>query len=148
MFVTAKHDNPGLKRDACALWIEDVTTSHCKVCLRELQNYAGAHEDIHVVSLTHELHDDQILNALEITRAKVATYKFIAGKSNLSSRPQLFRSWIVLSPDKSLSSGYIVEKPIAQHSCTKSTIKIVVVVVVVVSGGYRYPPFKQLGPER
>ena len=34
------------------------------------------------------------------------------------------------------------------HFCTKSTIKIVVVVVVVVSGGYRYPPFKQLGPER
>ena len=60
----------------------------------------------------------------------------------------MFRSWIALSPDKSLSSGYIVEKPIAQHSCTKSTIKIVVVVVVVVSGGYRYPPFKQLGPER
>ena len=110
MFVTAKHDNPGLKRDACALWIEDVTTSNCKVCLRELQNYAGAHEDIFVVSLTHELPDDQILNALEITRAKVATYKFIAGKSNLSSRPQLFRSWIALSPDKSLSSGYIVEK--------------------------------------
>ena len=62
----------------------------------------------------------------------------------------MFRSWIALSPDKSLSSGSIVEKPIAQHSCTKSTIKIVVVVVVVVvvSGGYRYPPFKQLGPER
>ena len=74
MFVTAKHDNPGLKRDACALWIEDVTASHCKVCLRELQNYAGAHEDIYVVSITHQLHDDQILNVLEVTRAKVATY--------------------------------------------------------------------------
>ena len=97
MFVTAKHDNPGLKRDACALWIEDVTTSHCKVCLRELQNYAGAHEDIYVVSLTHELRDDQILNVLGVTRAKVATYKFIVRKSSLSSTPQLFRSWIALS---------------------------------------------------
>ena len=149
VFVTAKHDNPGLKRDACALWIEDVTTSNCKVCLRELQNYAGAHEDIYVVSLTHELHDDQILNALEITRAKVATYKFIAGKSNLSSRPSCSGAGQRHLPDKSLSSGYIGEKPIAQHFCIKNTIKIVVVVViVVVSGGQRYPPFKQLGPER
>ena len=88
MFVTAKHENPGLKRDACALWIEDVTTSHSKVCLRELQNYAGAHEDIYVVSLTHELHDDQILNVLEVTRAKVASYTFTAGKRNLLSRAQ------------------------------------------------------------
>ena len=87
MFVTAKHDNPRLKRDACALWIEDVTTSHCKVCLRELQNYAGAHEDIYVVSITYEPHDDQILNPFEVTRAKVATNTFTAGKSNLSSMP-------------------------------------------------------------
>ena len=50
MFVTAKHYNPGLKRDAASIWIEDVTRTSCKVCLRELQNYAGSHKDIHVVS--------------------------------------------------------------------------------------------------
>ena len=50
VFVTAKHNNPGLKRDACALWIEDVTPASCKVCMRELQNYAGSHRDIYVVS--------------------------------------------------------------------------------------------------
>ena len=47
VFVTAKHYNPGLKRDAASVWIEDVT---CKVCLRELQNYAESHQDVVVVS--------------------------------------------------------------------------------------------------
>ncbi|CAH3179854.1 unnamed protein product [Porites lobata] len=46
VFVTAKHYNPGLKRDAASIWIEDVTQSSCKVCLRELQNYAGSHQDV------------------------------------------------------------------------------------------------------
>ena len=48
VFVTAKHYNPGLKRDAASVWIEDVTQS--SVCLRELQNYAGSHQDVVVVS--------------------------------------------------------------------------------------------------
>jgi len=48
--VTAVHHNPGLKRDAASVWIEDVTQSSFSVCLRELQNYAGSHEDIHIVS--------------------------------------------------------------------------------------------------
>ena len=50
VFATAKHYNPGLKRDAASAWIEDVTQSSCKVCLRELQNYAGSHQDVAVVS--------------------------------------------------------------------------------------------------
>ena len=52
VFVTAAHHHAGLKRDAASLWIEDVTQSSFKVCLRELQNYAGSHEDVHVVSVT------------------------------------------------------------------------------------------------
>ena len=52
IFVTAAHHHAGLKRDAASVWIEDVTQSSFKVCLRELQNYAGSHEDIHVVSVT------------------------------------------------------------------------------------------------
>ncbi|XP_020600954.1 uncharacterized protein LOC110040108 isoform X2 [Orbicella faveolata] len=48
VFVTAAHRHAGLKRDAASLWIEDVTQSSFKVCLRELQNYAGSHEDVHV----------------------------------------------------------------------------------------------------
>ncbi|KAL9961999.1 hypothetical protein ACROYT_G031050 [Oculina patagonica] len=48
VFVTAKHHHFGLKRDAASVWIEDVTPSSCKFCLRELQNYAGSHQDISV----------------------------------------------------------------------------------------------------
>ncbi|KAL9961296.1 hypothetical protein ACROYT_G030208 [Oculina patagonica] len=48
VFVTAAHHHAGLKRDAASVWIEDVTQSSFKVCLRELQNYAGSHEDVYV----------------------------------------------------------------------------------------------------
>jgi len=51
VFVTAVHHRAGLKRDAASVWIEDVTRFSFKVCLRELQNYAGSHEDVHVVSV-------------------------------------------------------------------------------------------------
>ena len=52
VFVTAAHHHAGLKRDAASVWIEDVTQSSFKVCLRELQNYAGSHEDVYVVRIT------------------------------------------------------------------------------------------------
>ena len=52
IFVTAAHHHAGLKRDAASVWIEDLTQSSFKVCLRELQNYAGSHEDVYVVSIT------------------------------------------------------------------------------------------------
>ncbi|XP_073252197.1 uncharacterized protein [Porites lutea] len=48
VFVTAAHHHAGLKRDAASIWLEDITRSSFKICLRELQNYAGSHEDIHV----------------------------------------------------------------------------------------------------
>ena len=48
--MTIAHHHAGLKRDAASVWLEDITTSSCKICLRELQNYAGSHEDIYVVS--------------------------------------------------------------------------------------------------
>ena len=49
--MTAEHHHSGLKRDAASVWIGDVTQSSFKVCLRELQNYAGSHEDISVASI-------------------------------------------------------------------------------------------------
>ena len=58
VFATAVHHHAGLKRDAASLWIEDVTQSSFKVCLRELQNYAGSHEDVHVVSVTASTKQD------------------------------------------------------------------------------------------
>ena len=51
MFITAAHHHAGLKRDAASIWMEDITQSSFKICLRELQNYAGSHEDIYVVSV-------------------------------------------------------------------------------------------------
>ena len=60
VFVTSKHYNPGLKRDTASSRIEDVTQSSCKVCLRELQNYAGSHEDVVVVSNTYLSWKDQL----------------------------------------------------------------------------------------
>ena len=60
VFVTSKHYNPGLKRDTASSRIEDVTQSSCKVCLRELQNYAGSQEDVVVVSNTYLSWKDQL----------------------------------------------------------------------------------------
>ena len=51
VFVTAAHYRAGLKRDAASVWIEDVTQSSFKICLRELQNYAGSHDDVYTVSI-------------------------------------------------------------------------------------------------
>ena len=48
--MTSEHHRSGLKRDTASVWVEDITTSSFKVCLRELQNYDGPHEDIYVVS--------------------------------------------------------------------------------------------------
>ena len=53
MFVTVAHHQPGLKRDAASIWLEDISLSSFKLCLRELQNYAGSHEDIYVVCSIH-----------------------------------------------------------------------------------------------
>ena len=47
--MTVAHHHAGLKRDAASIWLEDITRSSFKICLRELQNYAGSHEDIYVV---------------------------------------------------------------------------------------------------
>ncbi|XP_044179849.1 uncharacterized protein LOC122961271 isoform X2 [Acropora millepora] len=48
VFVTVAHHHAGLKRDAASIWLENISLSSFKLCLRELQNYAGSHEDIYV----------------------------------------------------------------------------------------------------
>ncbi|XP_073252205.1 uncharacterized protein [Porites lutea] len=48
VFATVAHHHAGLKRDAASIWLEDISLSSFKLCLRELQNYAGSHEDIYV----------------------------------------------------------------------------------------------------
>ena len=48
--VTAEHVRTGKKYDAALIWTEDITKTSFKVCLREMQNFDGKHEDIYVVS--------------------------------------------------------------------------------------------------
>lgn len=49
VFVTAEHQRTGKEYDASHVWTEDITKNSFKVCLREMQNFDGKHEDIHVV---------------------------------------------------------------------------------------------------
>ena len=47
--MTSEHRRIGKEYDAALIWTEDVTKDSFKVCLRELQNFDGKHEDISVV---------------------------------------------------------------------------------------------------
>ena len=49
VLVTAEHMSADFKHDAASLWVENATSSSFYICLRELQNYDGLHEDIFVV---------------------------------------------------------------------------------------------------
>ena len=48
--MTAEHLRTGVEYDAALIWTEDATNDSFKVCLREMQNFDGKHEDITVVS--------------------------------------------------------------------------------------------------
>ena len=50
VLVSAEHERQGVKHDASSVWVEDLTTISFKICIRELQNFDGAHQSIHVVS--------------------------------------------------------------------------------------------------
>ena len=49
VLVTSEHLRTGIEYDSALIWTEDVTKDSFKVCLRELQNFDGKHEDISVV---------------------------------------------------------------------------------------------------
>ena len=49
ILITAEHLRTGKEYDAALIWTEDLTKDSFKVCLRELQNFDGKHEDISVV---------------------------------------------------------------------------------------------------
>ena len=50
ILVSLEHERRGAKHDASTVWLEDVTATSFKICVRELQNFDGAHESIHIVS--------------------------------------------------------------------------------------------------
>ena len=83
VFVTAAHHHAGLKRDAASVWIEDVTQSSFKVCLRELQNYAGSHEDVHVVSVTASTKHDFFFKLRTLTYFCMISENWCCLNSNL-----------------------------------------------------------------
>ena len=47
--MTAEHLRTGKEYDASLIWTEDPNKDSFKVCLREMQNFDGKHEDIAVV---------------------------------------------------------------------------------------------------
>lgn len=49
VLASADHVSSAYKHDAASLWIENATSSSFYICIRELQNYDGLHEDIFVV---------------------------------------------------------------------------------------------------
>ena len=49
VLVTSEHLRTGKEYDAALIWIEDVTKDSVKICLREMQNFDGRHQDITVV---------------------------------------------------------------------------------------------------
>ena len=51
IFATAEHYRSRLRHDVTSVWLEDVTATSFKIFLRELQNFAGVHEDISVVDI-------------------------------------------------------------------------------------------------
>ena len=50
VLATLRHSVKGLKHDAASLWVEDIRTDSFSLCVRELQNFDGAHENISIVS--------------------------------------------------------------------------------------------------
>ena len=49
VLVTSEHLRTGKEYDASLIWTEDPNKDSFKVCLREMQNFDGKHEDINVV---------------------------------------------------------------------------------------------------
>ena len=50
MLVTPSHQVPERPQDAMAVWVEDLTQSSFKICLREVKIFDGFHQNIKVVS--------------------------------------------------------------------------------------------------
>ncbi|XP_065837701.1 uncharacterized protein [Oscarella lobularis] len=48
VLATLRHSVPGVRRDAATLWTKDVGTQSFSLCVRELQNFDGAHENVSI----------------------------------------------------------------------------------------------------
>lgn len=52
VLVSSKHHYSGRKHDAATVWAENIEKGKFTVCLREMQNFDGMHENITVVSIS------------------------------------------------------------------------------------------------
>ena len=52
VLVSSKHTYSGRKHDAATVWAENIEKGKFTVCLREMQNFDGMHENITVVSIS------------------------------------------------------------------------------------------------
>ena len=50
ILVSSEHAFSGRKHDAATVWAENIEIGKFRVCLREMQNFDGLHENITVVS--------------------------------------------------------------------------------------------------
>ncbi|XP_068746586.1 uncharacterized protein [Montipora capricornis] len=55
VLVSAEHEKRGIKHDASSVWVEDVSKTSFKICVRELQNFDGAHKGIHIDWMAFEV---------------------------------------------------------------------------------------------
>ena len=74
--MTSEHLKTGQDYDAALIWTEDVTRSSFQVCLRELQNFDGKHEDISVVCVRSKIRGIFI----DLKRKERTGESFLSGK--------------------------------------------------------------------
>ena len=84
VLVTSDHLKTGQDYDAALIWTEDVTSSSFQVCLRELQNFDGKHEDISVVCVRSKTRGMFIaLKRKGTTRESFLSWKVVAKQGSL-----------------------------------------------------------------
>ena len=55
VLVSGEHSFTGRKHDAATVWAENIELGKFTLCLREMQNFDGLHENISVVSIYNEV---------------------------------------------------------------------------------------------
>ncbi|XP_068741931.1 uncharacterized protein [Montipora capricornis] len=110
VLVSAEHERRGVRHDASSVWLEDITTASFKICVRELQNFDGAHQSIHIDWIAfEELHrplfreHGSVYFANGISPSQDSNYAFcedIAFKKPYNDTPE-----VLVSANHSTSGG-------------------------------------------
>ena len=69
------------------MWLEDVSASSFKICLRELQNFAGVHDEISVVSVLISMQSSAMQSsAMQFSAMQFSAIQCCGGQSQRKSR--------------------------------------------------------------